>query len=933
MSRFSLQRVPSLVAALIAVIVSALGAGCATMSPPDTATVAAAAAAATAASTAASTNAGPSAGAPPAPALAPGAARPSTNSPAIAAAAAAAAAVAGQQKPFADVIKDAKEQPGFFNLYAKEEKVWLEIKPEQFDHPFFLQANRTHGIGDRDPFRSPMLRSYIVEFHRLGNLVQLIAKNSQFFAAAGTPQARAVRESTSDSLLSAVMVVSQPHPEKKSILIDANSLLLADIPGGSTALEAAYHIAYGFDARNSSFTGTHNGDDLTGFAVSAHYSVAKVPPAPSMSSPSHSAPPAHLEDERSLFLGYYYSFARLPEAMAPRVADDRIGHFMTRRWDFSSDSTAFPEVYYVKRWRLEKKDPDAAMSEPKAPIVYWLDRNIPEKYRETVKAGVLEWNKAFERLGFKDAIQVQQQPEDATFSTADARHASIRWVIRDEPGALAIGPSRADPRTGEILDADIEIEDGWTRLPRRQVSEQFAPRVARESNGARDGSFCDYGDVATDELAFALDLLVARGEILPDSPEAEKYVLATLKDVVTHEVGHTLGLQHNFRASTIYNQKQLSDASFTESHGIAGSVMDYNAVNLALQDEPQGNYVMHSIGPYDYWAIEYAYKPIAPGQEKEELAKIASRSGEPELAFANDIDAGFGGSAEGMDPQVNRRDLGSDPLDYAVRRLKLSRELWARLQERRLKPGESYEMLRRNFLAGLTQLGNAGVIGAKYVGGVVYVRDHAGSGRDPFTPVPAAKQRAALKLIADGLLSVDSFRLRPEFVRRLTVDQFDRFRDDAGTSAITPDIVLTTRMLGIQRAMLDQLMSDGVATRIAEGEFRQTKDNQSFRLSELYDALQDAIWSELKTGRDIGSFRRNLQREYLRRIAGTLIRPSQTVQADSRALQRENARQLLAQIRVAQTKSSYSKEARAHLAECENTLEEALKAPLLRPGV
>jgi hypothetical protein len=182
-------------------------------------------------------------------------------------------------------------------------------------------------------------------------------------------------------------------------------------------------------------------------------------------------------------------------------------------------------------------------------------------------------------------------------------------------------------------------------------------------------------------------------------------------------------------------------------------------------------------------------------------------------------------------------------------------------------------------------------------------------------------------------LSVDSFRLRPEFVRRLTVHQFDRLRGDVGLSAITPDIVLTTRMLGVQRAMLDQLMSDGVATRIAEGEFRQTKDNQSFRLSELYDALQDAIWSELKTGRDIGSFRRNLQREYLRRIASTLLRSSQTVQADSRALQRENAKQLLAQIKVAKPRSTYSKEARAHLAECENTLEEALKAPLLRPGV
>jgi hypothetical protein len=242
-------------------------------------------------------------------------------------------------------------------------------------------------------------------------------------------------------------------------------------------------------------------------------------------------------------------------------------------------------------------------------------------------------------------------------------------------------------------------------------------------------------------------------------------------------------------------------------------------------------------------------------------------------------------------------------------------------------------MLRRNFLSGLAQVGNATAVSSKYVGGVVYVRDHAGSGREPFTPIPAGRQREALKQIADGLLSVDSFRLRPDFVRRLTIDQFDRFREDAGASAINPDISLTNRMLTVQRSALDQLMSDGVATRIAEGAYRQTRPEQGFRLSELYDTLQNAIWSELKTGRDISVFRRNLQREHLKRVAGTLLRPSQTVQADARALQRENAKQLLGLIKAAKTKPSLSKEARAHLAECENTLEEALKAPLQRPGV
>ena len=836
-------------------------------------------------------------------------------------------------KPFADIIKDAKVYPGYFTLYQKDEKVWIEIKPEQLDQSFFFQVNRNRSIGERRALTNPMMRAHVAQFHKIGDLVQLLAKNERFVAEdKGLKQA--IHENLSDSLIGSAGVVSKPHPERKSVLIEANALLLADLPGAATALETSYRLPYAFDSRNSSFTSLRAADDIATFSVSAHYSIPKVPAPPQSPSPMSPqvAPPQLLEDIRSLFLGYVYSFAKLPdELMQPRIADDRIGHFTTIKYDFANDLTPYPDLHLIERWRLEKKDPAAPLSEPVKPIVYWLDKNIPEKYRAIVKAGVLEWNKAFEKVGFKDAIHVEQQPDDADFETGDTRHASIRWVVNRADGALAIGPTKIDPRTGEILDADIEIEDGWVRFPRRMAREQLPASTAMAGMNAADRSrLCEYGAEAAAELDFAMDLLEARGDMDPSGPEADAFVKAMLKDVVTHEVGHTLGLQHNFRASTVYPLEKLSDKSFTETRGLTGSAMDYNAINISASGQKQGEYVMSTIGPYDYWAIEYAYKPIAKAEEKDELAKIAARSKEPELAFGNDLDAGFGGSVEGMDPEVNRRDLGSDPILYAQHRLKLSRELWDRLQKRELKPGERYDFLRRSLVAGLNQVALATNVSSKYIGGVVYVRDHAGSGRDPFTPVPLEKQRAALKLLSDGLFSADSFKMKPEFLRRLTIDQFDRTREDFTSATIAPDFPVGDRVLSIQRAALDQILSDGTARRVVEAPLRFSDSRQALSLSELYDTVQDTIWSELRTGSDIDPLRRNLQREHLKRLAATLVRSTPNAHADARALQRENARRLLAQIRSAETKKHLTKETRAHLADSANTLDEALRAPMQR---
>src|SRR5258706_5491377 len=208
--------------------------------------------------------------------------------------------------------------------------------------------------------------------------------------------------------------------------------------------------------------------------VQVHFNVPKLSAPPLVPSPvPMPPPPSTMPDPRSLFVSFYYSFAKLPEdPMTSSIADDRVGHFVTSRVDYSNDLAIKPKSHLINRWRLEKKDPAAALSEPKEPITYWIDKNVPEKYRKAVADGILEWNKAFEKIGFKDAIVVRQQTEKDGFDTMDARHASVRWFTGADVG-VAIGPSHKDARSGEILDADIGMSDVFARGARRLVVEDL----------------------------------------------------------------------------------------------------------------------------------------------------------------------------------------------------------------------------------------------------------------------------------------------------------------------------------------------------------------------------------------------------------------------------------------------------------------------------
>ena len=860
--------------------------------------------------------------------------------------------VPGTPPPFATVIKDARRIDGALTFWQKDDKVWIELQPDQFDKPFLLSPKIKSGIGEAWVLGGLMALpvngaggSQLVEFKRVYNQVRLQARNTDITATPGSPEARALADSYSHSLLGAVPVVSLPHPDRKSVLIEANPLFLTDMLGIGMLLQRGLRQGYGLDRGNSAITAVRGSDQAMVIETQNHFYTAGVAMALPGAPPGAPVPqlPRFLPDTRSMLVSLSFSLAPLPDQPMPRRrADPRVGLFSTTVLDFSAERSHTSRQRFVNRWRLEKKDPAAELSDPVKPITFWIDRNVPLAYRETVRAAILEWNKAFEKIGLRGAIQVQQQPDDAKFDTLDFGYASVRWMMNASPVFGAIGPSHVDPRSGEILDADVAFEGVATR-DMRQLRSQVLPRSAAATFAfaapleppaglnlpTHEAGRCLHGALAAEQLAYALDVLdatSANGDLDPDGPVAQQFVQDYVKEVILHEVGHALGLRHNFRASRAYTEAQLADAEFTRAHGTTGSVMEYNAVNLPLPGRTGGMPFHTTLGPYDYWAIEYAYKPLPAGStpqaEQTELLRIAARNSEPLLAYGTDED-----QALGLDPETLMMDLGDDPLAFAAKRLAIARELFKRQESRELPPERDYAVLRRSIAFALNDVARSAGVLVRQLGGVRTLRDFPGSGRDPLQPVPADVQRRALNLLSTDLLAADGLRLSPALQRRVAPDFLDRAEGEGGGT----DFPVAQRLLDLQRAVLGYLMSDSLATRILDGAGKFDTPAQTFQLSEVHERVARDLWGDLARNPRIEPARRELQREHVNRLAAALLRPMPGARVEARGLLRTQARMLLASLdsRLVQ-RPALDAGTRAHLADCADTLRQASKAPLQR---
>ena len=776
-------------------------------------------------------------------------------------------------KSVSDFTKDFRLTEGLFNLYQDTAKgsMYMHIPAEAMGNEFIYFSQVEDGVVLSGFHRGQYRGSKVISFHRHFGQLEVHAENTNFFVDPNNALSKAADANLNTPILASLKVEAE---DSSGVVISADALFLKEElqmvkpptrPGRRSALGK-------LSKTKSKVVHVVNYPENTEVSVDYVYDT---------SSPNVGG--SQFVDGRVVTVGYRHALLPMPEdGFTPRADDPRIGFFATNVDDLTG-VTSTPWRDMIHRWRLEKKDPEAAMSEPVEPITWWIENTTPEEFRPIIKAGVEKWNLAFEPLGFKNAVVVKVQPDTADWDAGDVRYNVLRWTASPTPPFSGYGPSFVNPRTGEILGADIMLEYGGMvgRLWRAEVfskagmiedamDEEYAELDAElEHRSSREVlaeqmSRCHAGTIMGRNSLLAAAAM--RAYNFTDEEHAE-FVRQTLHRLVLHEVGHTLGMSHNMHASTMLSPDELKDADVVAVNGMCNSVMEYPAINFARNPEEQTLFYDDSPGPYDKWVIEYGYSEGLedPQAEEDRLAAILERSTDPLLQFGNDADD-MRGTGRGINPDVNIYDLSSDPVAYASERCDLVNDLLPSLVENFASGVDSHQEVLRAYYALTGEYATQLRVMTRQIGGVRYNRATPAQldGRAPFTPVSEADQKAAMAALRTYAFAPDAFDAQADVLAYLQSQ-----RRGFGFFGRNEDPRIHARVAGAQFGALAQLVHPNVLMRILDsGLYGNTYD-----LAEYMEDLTDAVFkADRRTS--VNTYRQGLQLMYVRALIASLSEKS-----------------------------------------------------------